>query len=64
MTAEACGRCGAQRAAERDPAVLLAWVSEREDGAQRWLCPRCARDHVRDIESKLPTEYWSGPGPA
>jgi transposase len=53
-----CSRCGANREAEQDPALLLAWVSEREDGVPRWLCPRCAREHVRDIEGKLPAEYW------
>ncbi|KAA9155563.1 hypothetical protein FPZ12_029660 [Amycolatopsis acidicola] len=54
----ACSRCGAPRAAEGDPAVALAWVSEKEDGVVRWLCPSCARGHVRDIEGKLPAEFW------
>lgn len=53
-----CSRCGAERAAEQDPALVLAWVSETERGVLRWLCPRCAREHVRDIEGKLPAEYW------
>lgn len=52
-----CGGCSATREAETDPALALAWVSERERDAVRWLCPRCAREHVRDIEAKLPTEY-------
>jgi len=38
--------------------MALAWVSTRERGALRWLCPDCARQHVRDIEGKLPDEYW------
>jgi hypothetical protein len=38
--------------------ATLSWVSTKEDGRERWLCPRCARDHVRDIEAKLPDEYW------
>jgi hypothetical protein len=33
-------------------------VSTRERGTLRWLCPDCARQHVRDIEGKLPDEYW------
>jgi hypothetical protein len=33
-------------------------VSTRERGTIRWLCPDCARRHVRDIEGKLPDEYW------
>lgn len=53
-----CSRCGAYREAEEDPALALAWVSEREHGVLRWLCPCCAREHVRDIEGKLPDEYW------
>jgi hypothetical protein len=36
----------------------LAWVSERQGERMSWLCPVCARAHVRDIEGKLPEEYW------
>lgn len=54
--AAACSRCG--RSGGTDPAVLLGWSSETVKGARRWLCPDCARAHVRDIESKLPDEYW------
>jgi hypothetical protein len=36
----------------------LTWVAEQEPGARRWLCPQCARVHVRDIEGKLPSDYW------
>ncbi|MGV9298328.1 MULTISPECIES: hypothetical protein [Amycolatopsis] len=53
-----CSRCGRARAAETDPLAALAWVSTKENGEQRWLCPDCARNHVRDIEGKLPDEYW------
>lgn len=52
-----CYRCGTVRE-KQDPALAMAWVSEREDGRTRWLCPGCARTHVRDIEGKLPSEYW------
>nr|WP_084022659.1 hypothetical protein [Amycolatopsis thermoflava] len=54
----ACSRCGIERKPDEDPLATLAWVSEREGGALHWLCPRCAREHVRDIEGKLPPEYW------
>lgn len=54
----ACTRCGRTRSADDDPAMALAWVSSRERGGLRWLCPDCARQHVRDIEGKLPDEYW------
>ncbi|NIH82271.1 transposase [Amycolatopsis viridis] len=53
-----CSRCGVPRNADVDPLDALAWVSDRDGGALRWLCPRCAREHVRDIEGKLPSEYW------
>ena len=53
-----CSICGRRRDPAAAPAEALAWVSERERGSQRWLCPTCARAHVRDIEGKLPAEYW------
>ncbi|MCK2237349.1 MULTISPECIES: hypothetical protein [unclassified Crossiella] len=53
-----CLRCGSQRDQDSDPAVLLAWSAERTTRGTRWLCPDCARAHVRDIEGKLPDEYW------
>jgi hypothetical protein len=40
------------------PIVALAWVLENTPRGQVWLCPDCARNHVRDIEGKLPDEYW------
>jgi hypothetical protein len=52
-----CGRCG--RGRDDDPLKALAWVSERDErGDLRWLCPACARAHVRDIESKLDQSWW------
>ncbi|MEC3978973.1 hypothetical protein [Amycolatopsis sp. H20-H5] len=53
-----CSRCGLARPSDEAPAVALAWASSRERGELRWLCPGCARQHVRDIEGKLPDEYW------
>ncbi|WP_230425461.1 hypothetical protein [Prauserella cavernicola] len=52
-----CSVCAARRA-DGDAVAALAWVREVEDRRARWLCPRCAREHVRDIEAKLPAEYW------
>jgi hypothetical protein len=54
----ACARCGTQRSADCSPAEAMSWSSERDRGVLRWLCPDCARAHVRDIEGKLPVEYW------
>jgi hypothetical protein len=53
-----CSRCGEQRSAGEDPLRALSWVADRDSGELRWLCPGCARAHVRDIEGKLPDEYW------
>lgn len=53
-----CIRCGHRQDQDTDAAVLLSWSAERTTRGTRWLCPRCARAHVRDIEGKLPDEYW------
>ncbi|HXV94531.1 MAG TPA: hypothetical protein VD813_14595 [Pseudonocardia sp.] len=56
----ACLLCGTHGDAS-DPtgASALAWSVERgPDGRQRRLCPDCARRHVRDIEARLPHEWW------
>lgn len=55
--AEACSRCGRLKA-DATPLEALAWVSESGKDGRRWLCPECARKHVRDIEGKLPDDYW------
>ncbi|RBM10892.1 hypothetical protein DI005_34965 [Prauserella sp. PE36] len=52
-----CSVCGVHRDSA-GPVDAMAWVRETEDGRTRWLCPRCARDHLRDIEGKLPAGYW------
>jgi hypothetical protein len=53
-----CVRCGRERDQRVLTADALAWVAERDHGTMRWLCPGCARTHARDIEAKLPQEYW------
>lgn len=41
------------------PDGVLTWVHERgPDGRSEWLCPACARAHVRDIEARLPDGWW------
>ena len=52
-----CSRCARSRA-DAPPAEALAWVLENDARGKSWLCPTCARTHVRDIEAKLPTDYW------
>ncbi|WP_169748046.1 hypothetical protein [Pseudonocardia acaciae] len=54
---ERCRVCGRQR--DTASASGLSWVFDRRPGgASSWLCPRCARDHLHAIESKLPDEWW------
>jgi hypothetical protein len=53
-----CVRCARQRDQRIRTADALAWVAERHQGRIQWLCPTCARTHARDIEAKLPQEYW------
>jgi transposase-like protein len=48
-----CSLCGA----EQEPATALAGVDE-PGPEPRWVCPDCARRHVRDIEAKLAPEWW------
>lgn len=56
-TAAHCARCGRSRA-EAPSEEALAWVMTHDKRGRSWLCPACARAHVRDIEGKLPDEYW------
>ena len=57
MTDVLCARCGQNRAAAA-PIEALAWACDRQGDRTTWLCPACARAHVRDIEGKLPEAYW------
>ncbi|HET8641703.1 MAG TPA: hypothetical protein VFM37_07180 [Pseudonocardiaceae bacterium] len=51
-----CTRCGRQR--PNEALTALTWVREHDRRGVRWLCPDCARTHVRDIESKLDQDWW------
>ncbi|WP_073454904.1 hypothetical protein [Pseudonocardia thermophila] len=53
---QVCVRCGRRR----DPQdhTALAWSSAHEGGTTSWLCPECARHHVRDIEARVDREWW------
>lgn len=55
----ACLRCGAPRDCADGAWADPGWAVLRDPGEQaRWLCPACARRHVRDIEAKLDAEWW------
>jgi predicted RNA-binding Zn-ribbon protein involved in translation (DUF1610 family) len=57
-----CAQCAAERP---DDAAALAWACTRNGAgstrATSWLCPDCARHHVRDIEARLDPEWWEQP---
>jgi transposase len=53
---QTCRSCGAVR--DPDDGGSLAWVSERDAERTTWLCPGCARTHIRDIEAKLQPDWW------
>ena len=38
--------------------VPLTWATSVEGGKPRTYCERCAREHLRSIESKLDSEWW------
>lgn len=51
-----CDFCGER---EVDPArAALTWTTATERGRTRTFCPRCSREHVRAMESKLDSEWW------
>jgi hypothetical protein len=41
-----------------DESMPLTWVTSYEHGHRRVYCDRCAREHLRGIESKLDSEWW------
>ncbi|RLK54225.1 hypothetical protein [Actinokineospora cianjurensis] len=57
MAAVTCSMCGRDRDGD-PPLEALAWAAEQDERGTTWLCPACARKHVRDIEGKLPADYW------
>ncbi len=44
--------------AEAADDVPFTWVTSVENGKRSVYCDRCAREHLRAIESKLDAEWW------
>jgi hypothetical protein len=40
------------------PELPLTWSTSLENGQPKTYCERCAREHLRSIESKLDSEWW------
>jgi NAD-dependent SIR2 family protein deacetylase len=55
MANPTCALCGQQADSEDLP---LTWVTSLENGRQLVYCDRCARDNVRNIETKLDGLWW------
>jgi len=58
MTDEAkvCATCGRSPAAN-EPADLT-WTHGIERAGTVWTCPDCSRQHLREIEGKLDSQWW------
>jgi hypothetical protein len=50
-----CSLCGRVAPGEEPP---LTWTTQLGRRGVERLCERCTREHVRDIEGKLPGDYW------
>jgi hypothetical protein len=50
-----CNLCGTQVEGDTPP---LTWTVSFEHGQRRNICERCSRENVRNIESKLDTDWW------
>jgi hypothetical protein len=50
-----CDFCGVPAPGREVP---LTWVTAVENGKRTTYCERCAREHLRSIESKLDSEWW------
>jgi hypothetical protein len=54
-----CSLCGRRpESLEAGYGVPLGWMTERDARGERVVCPVCAREHVRAIESKLDQAWW------
>ncbi len=53
-----CDACGAVAAAGEPTDATLTWSRGIEQGRVRWTCARCSREHVRDIEGRLDSQWW------
>ena len=52
-----CGMCGDTTTCPVD-GIPAGWTTDTDRGRLTYVCVRCAREHLRAIEAKLPGEYW------
>jgi hypothetical protein len=53
-----CSRCGAQQEVADPDATPVGWSFETERGRVLRYCVTCVRENIRNIEAKLPEEWW------
>ncbi|HEX9683639.1 MAG TPA: hypothetical protein VGA13_11190 [Acidimicrobiales bacterium] len=59
-TTVSCSQCGTVLDGGPDDAATQGWsMGVEATGRVTWECGACTRRHVRDIESKLPEEFWA-----
>ncbi|HUF32544.1 MAG TPA: hypothetical protein VMN58_04955 [Acidimicrobiales bacterium] len=56
-----CRRCGATGEAP-DDGLPTGWAMSSEGGRTTFLCMRCTRANLRDIEARLSEEWWEAHG--
>ena len=52
-----CSQCGEMATCPED-GIPSGWTLITENQRVSYVCVRCAREHLRSIEAKLPEEYW------
>lgn len=53
----ACSRCGTPSLAAED-GLAPGWSLSSDERGLLHLCADCTRSHARDIEAKLPDQWW------
>ncbi|MFJ2129324.1 hypothetical protein ACIOMQ_00155 [Streptomyces sp. NPDC087845] len=51
----ACALCGTSAGSETVPPT---WICSVENGSHQYFCEKCARTHIRAIESRLDSAWW------
>jgi hypothetical protein len=55
LQTEMCATCQAPTPTLPPP---LSWSPAIDDGRRVWTCPACARDNIRNIESRVDPAWW------
>lgn len=58
METVTCGRCGQQAEVGEKDGTPPGWTFETERKRVVRYCIECVRENIRNIEAKLPEEWW------